>query len=713
MQDEQLRLTPLRNILVNASNQDTNSKFVSVVTEIERYLTDIAYHENYTDDDELPLDTFDLTISDGRLKAKFVLSHKYNSMIHKGLLQTHSVVDIQRTTIKYNEADVRGKPYIYIEDLQIVANDFALDLEHELRFGPEASEREIDSLPLASRRRYYLPMWNDVDYYGSIWDEYVGNSAVRMTEASAIQTYKKVANIEDVTRLFETKGDKHKSYPPIIGRIVKKSRLSHYGKISDKNKLPYVMTIIVADASSAVSICLWSNVAVKYFKLLKVDDVILVNGYKVRPAHEYITRADNELLDDISQLEFAVNPSNPKGEIVILSDINLYNDLPTLYHNFHNSVSLINLKSNCICDVMGLVTYVGRPYRWSRKSNQSGGKILICSSVMVHHTLRNSASVRYLHLSTTIYSQLCVRSAVSTSVKDPVFGDCIVYQQLLRWCLSDEAKEILSHACYGGYYCYPPCPIDLQNIMSAFDGNDIDITTAKVVAKRAKEIHYRQSERFKMQAIVSHLVVCNLNDGKKLSSSTILHNPPINTSIVYSHDSGIYSQKRDDVGDCISEESPQGAHERLYGLEINKDISIPGEMAIPIAINSDRYDAIDEYWILTLLSLNRNIAIDAFFIPITNTDRDYRMAGNYPPNDTQSTFDICSVLSRGTLSVRHSITPEYVKEIENQLQSKRFLFEIDIYNHGDAIIEAVINRGFLIENCDQIATGEKEHQDWK
>ena len=81
-----------------------------------------------------------------------------------------------------------------------------------------------------------------------------------------------------------------------------------------------------------------------------------------------------EISDGINQLELAVNASNPKGNIIILSDINIYNNLPTLYNNFHNSISLINLKSNCICDVMGLVAYVGRPYRWSRKSNPSGGK---------------------------------------------------------------------------------------------------------------------------------------------------------------------------------------------------------------------------------------------------------------------------------------------------------------------------------------------------
>lgn len=149
------------------------------------------------------------------------------------------------------------------------------------------------------------------------------------------------------------------------------------------------------------------------------------------------------------------------------------------------------------------------------------------------------------------------------------------------------------------------------------------------------------------------------------------------------------------------QDRPLDGQEYLYGLKINKDVTVPGEMALPVAINSDRYDAIDEYWILTLLSLNRNVAIDAIFIPIQNLDRDYRTAGTYPVDDTAASFDICKVLSSGILSVSHPLTPEYVAELEKQLQSKRFLFEIDIYNHGDAVIEAVITRGFLIDNCEQ------------
>ena len=151
----------------------------------------------------------------------------------------------------------------------------------------------------------------------------------------------------------------------------------------------------------------------------------------------------------------------------------------------------------------------------------------------------------------------------------------------------------------------------------------------------------------------------------------------------------------------LLQDRPQDGQEYLYGLKINTDVVVPGEMALPIAINSDRYDAIDEYWILTLLSLNRNVAIDAIFIPIQNLDRDYRATGTYPVDDSQASFDICKVLSSGVLSVKHTITPEYVVELEKQLQNKRFLFEIDIYNHGDSIIEAVITRGFLIDNCDQ------------
>lgn len=117
-----------------------------------RYLTDVAFHDD-DGDDELSQNTFDLTVTDGSLKAKFVLSHKCNFMIYKGLLRVNCVIDILRTTIKYNEADVRGKPYVCIEDLLVVTNDYMLDIDQELRFGPEASERELDSLPLASRRR--------------------------------------------------------------------------------------------------------------------------------------------------------------------------------------------------------------------------------------------------------------------------------------------------------------------------------------------------------------------------------------------------------------------------------------------------------------------------------------------------------------------------------------------------------------------------------
>lgn len=102
------------------------------------------------------------------------------------------------------------------------------------------------------------------------------------------------------------------------------------------------------------------------FLIINVQDIL----------HKIFFSAFLEISDGINQLELAVNASNPKGNIIILTEINIYNNLPALYNNFQNSLSLINLRSNCICDVMGLVVYVGRPYRWSRKSNPSGGKLI-------------------------------------------------------------------------------------------------------------------------------------------------------------------------------------------------------------------------------------------------------------------------------------------------------------------------------------------------
>ncbi len=197
------------------------------------------------------------------------------------------------------------------------------------------------------------------------------------------------------------------SPPDIIGRIASKSRIMHYGERSKNHKHPFFMEVVLSDSTGSVKCVIWNDLALKYFPILQLNEVVVFSGCKMKIVND--------------EVELTANPVNPVSVIykmtgtctctcasdahdmlrwrwwkcVISTDFvvclcvlsraelesNLVARLPMVRFNLHSIAHIKFVPENEMVDVLGLLTYVGRVYReWSgpRKRYYEYRWIMLC-----------------------------------------------------------------------------------------------------------------------------------------------------------------------------------------------------------------------------------------------------------------------------------------------------------------------------------------------
>ncbi|XP_077141325.1 RPA-related protein RADX isoform X4 [Ranitomeya variabilis] len=293
---------------------------------------------------------YDVTLWDGAEQDTWLLSPELRHLVHGNRLRYGCSVIVRRCSYRYLEKKV-AHGLVWIEELEPGREEEAAPAGLELR----APDR-----PLCGERRHYLPLWNNEDPYGDVWRSRAAGQGGSVDET-------KVCSLQKL----EMTGLSKITLPPLRVRVMHKSRLRYFGKPEQRTDYPYQAYFEVADHSGMMSLVLWNSLCPEWYNTLQVNNVVLLQQYAVKKS--YVSRTlptpGNSQVKRLPSLEISLNARDPPPKITILpeSEVKPEWNLPAVKYQFVTRSEFNGLPHNKVCDVIGLVTYVGRCERLRRK----------------------------------------------------------------------------------------------------------------------------------------------------------------------------------------------------------------------------------------------------------------------------------------------------------------------------------------------------------
>ncbi|XP_072120677.1 RPA-related protein RADX-like, partial [Mobula birostris] len=320
---------------------------------------------------------------------------------------------------------------------------------------------------------------------------------------------------------------------PLLVRIMYKSRLRHYGKTAKYIDWPYQAYFKVADSSGMMSAILWNSLCPKLFRSLEVGTVILIQHYSVKVAHQK-RRHPILYCPDIkiyNEIDISLNPWKPTSDIKVIPSKQIKPEwkLPDIKYQFITRDRLDIVPDSYICDVIGLVTFVGRCER-IRKSESSDDFWVRRFIEMVDET---SAKPFILELYCTsqpeIYRQLhpvtflvctqmrVVRNKFNSFTYLTSSHETQIYitgyhkgrpyrtdntvKRFLHWAKLQNEKDFLESSLVGGYYSFPPLPSSFLTYIQNMKA--VNLTTMCQLKEKVERLYYREHKRIVIEGIIT------------------------------------------------------------------------------------------------------------------------------------------------------------------------------------------------------------------
>ncbi|XP_007120036.1 RPA-related protein RADX isoform X2 [Physeter macrocephalus] len=335
----------------------TPSEVVPVaVLAVQRYLLE---GEPRDVEPKPPLYCYDVTISDGVFREKCYLDPSLNFLVYKNILKVGIEVKISRVSCIYNEKRL-GQGILCIDMVHCGESLDSISLEIPFR---NRAHREIPERPLRGGKSHYLALWNNEDPYGDIW-----LSNKQPEEHNFNNT-----RIVSLSHLEMTWSNR-RSFPALLVRILRKSKLRYYGKPNKKMTEPYQTFLEVADSSGTVSVIMWNTLCPEWYKSLHVGLVLLLQDYSIKKSHPFRMQPlpVDPQIKLISTMEICLNLRDPPTNIIIIPEEQVKPEwrLPKLNHRFISRSELDDMPENSICDVIGVLVFVGRVQRSKKKESR-------------------------------------------------------------------------------------------------------------------------------------------------------------------------------------------------------------------------------------------------------------------------------------------------------------------------------------------------------
>ncbi|XP_072302543.1 RPA-related protein RADX isoform X2 [Eucyclogobius newberryi] len=488
-------------------------------------VTVLALHR-YLSDPERDNDSYsyDVTITDGVWRAKCFLHSCLNHTVHTNSLRAGTDVNIRQCSFVYNERRL-GHGYLCIEDLtsgtghcSTYDKDISA-LPMLVRQGMERSISLQSEVPLQVNRKHYLPLWNNDDPDGEMW----------APEPSIENTVLDVSNITFLSNLEAQFKNLQKPFPLLV-KIIHKSRLRYYGKYGLKIDYPYQAYFEVADQSGTMSLVLWNDLCLEFYQRLQVGTVLYLQNYTLKQS--YLNRSrphmDHYRMKAFNSVEICLNPRKPASLITIISPKSVLPQwgLPEVSYQFTTRSELNQLSNKSACDIIGLVTFVGRVERVRSKCNK-GLPEKYWTYRWIHAVDGTSNCPFIIELFSSsqpeVFSHICpmtylvctqmrlchvdgglpyLTSSCETQVfitgyhkGQPYVSDPKV-KSFIQWTKTLKDNIILQKTTVGGYYSYPRAP---KTFTQSVEGASVPLVAAADLKKEFEMLQYREHKRLAIQ----------------------------------------------------------------------------------------------------------------------------------------------------------------------------------------------------------------------
>lgn len=286
---------------VMTSDEESKKQFKAFVQCIERYMVDEKL--SIANFDPSTVDLFDVTLVGESSTIKCILHPSLNAFINKGTMQKDSIILVKGFDFHYKDTDLTSEQIVILNDIEV------LQYLSDGSIKPDALKcikkcRKSKSTPLLTSRNYYLPLYNNEDFYGECWKSREQDPL----KTISLKDIKSLKSIQDLA----ASGGTVKS--PVHGTVICKSRLKHFGKTSDtKAKYPFTFSIEIIDDGWTCCVSFWNSACLDYFNRIGIGDHILVRNYRIKK--RYSQRSNAVFSGKDSNIELSINPTNPQGII--------------------------------------------------------------------------------------------------------------------------------------------------------------------------------------------------------------------------------------------------------------------------------------------------------------------------------------------------------------------------------------------------------------
>nr|KAF6360558.1 RPA1 related single stranded DNA binding protein, X-linked [Myotis myotis] len=387
---------------------------------------------------------YDVTVSDGVYQEKCFLHPRLNFLVSKNILRVGIKMRIFRVSCLYNEKRL-GQGILCIDNVDCVETLDTISLATPFR---NSAHQEIPERPLRGGKSHYLALWNNEDPYGDIWltnkqpEEYNFNNTRIISLAHLEMIWTKRTN-----------------YPALLVRIMHKSRLRYYGKPDKKMIEPYQTFLEVADNSGTVSVIMWNALCPEWYKCLQVGLVLLLQDYSVKKSFPFRLQPlpVDPQIKQISTMEVCLNLRDPPTNINIIPEGQVKPEwrLPKLNHRFITRSELDDMPEKQICDVVGVLVFVGRVQRLKKRGHRG----------------------------------------------QPYANDTKV-KSFIHWIKTKTDSGEMKNTVIGGYYPYPPVPETFSKYSTSVKVQSL-LTAISEVRKEIENLQYREQKRIAIQGIIT------------------------------------------------------------------------------------------------------------------------------------------------------------------------------------------------------------------
>ncbi|XP_053400712.1 RPA-related protein RADX-like [Mercenaria mercenaria] len=482
------------------------------VVAVHRYLNDPKHgsHIGVSGGQGQLLDVIQITIADRTHKMKVILSPHLNKMVQTCKLQAGHTVSIKNCQLHFDETDLAGGNVVIVEEIDVTG---FLELEDPaelsgLQWCEDCGHLEQMDLPMTSSRGYYTSVWSTMELYGNIWKTTV--PAVADLANTKLQD---IYSIKDLAKKWSTVKIAH---PVLLVKVLLKSRMIHYAKPGKNDKWPFQAHLLIGDKTGACTAVLWNAMCPNfYLGNIKEGTVLLLKKFTVRKSFQPLPRFKPVLQNtQFYDIDINLNSHHPESEVRVFDATELPDEieLPPLRYNFVTRKQAGCLPNNFVCDIAGIVTYVGRyerepmnnkfgmdsggfwVRRWIQLIDESSlkpfylqlykiaegitdldihpGTKLVCTHVRLVQNLDHlttSRTNRLVFLTTTAESQI---SVLDHAVYKELKRESVI-ERLWKWSTLRECKTRLTQSSVGGYLNFPPLPETIDSIKTCLKDTQV------------------------------------------------------------------------------------------------------------------------------------------------------------------------------------------------------------------------------------------------